>query len=275
MFNRTQGNPALTVVKSSAASNCVIPTATAAQFVAASNLTANPFLLLGACTANVTFNPAAVNPVIPGTAAVAVGSSNGIPALGIAPYLISDGVQVALQGNRLRTCRTSPVVRRPVHLEPERHLVADGAGRLFLSGSTYARIYNSAADKLKSWSNVNITATLASTDGWTIDAYVKNATDEKAITGTYLTDDSSGLFRNAFYTEPRTIGLGIAKAFLNPLAREWVRRPPETGAVVFSRCQRARRYALQDRGIRAHADYFPQVSLLTFGIKGLSGPIRG
>ena len=44
-------------------------------------------------------------------------------------------------------------------------------------------------------------------------AYVKNATDEEAITDFYLTDDSSGLFRNAFFTEPRTYGVSIQKRF--------------------------------------------------------------
>ena len=29
----------------------------------------------------------------------------------------------------------------------------------------------------------------------------------------YLTDDSSGLFRNAFYTEPRTYGVSLQKRF--------------------------------------------------------------
>ena len=42
---------------------------------------------------------------------------------------------------------------------------------------------------------------------------MKNATDEEAITDTYLTDDSSGLFRNAFYTEPRTFGVAVSKTW--------------------------------------------------------------
>jgi outer membrane receptor protein involved in Fe transport len=47
--------------------------------------------------------------------------------------------------------------------------------------------------------------------GWIVDAFVKNATDETAITDFYLTDDSSGLFRNAFFTEPRTYGVALTK----------------------------------------------------------------
>jgi len=61
---------------------------------------------------------------------------------------------------------------------------------------------------------VNVTLTVANPGaGLTIDAFVKNATDEEAITDTYLTDDSSGLYRNAFYSEPRTYGIAVSKSF--------------------------------------------------------------
>ncbi|MBL9011395.1 MAG: TonB-dependent receptor, partial [Alphaproteobacteria bacterium] len=80
--------------------------------------------------------------------------------------------------------------------------------------STYSRIYNSIPDEIPGWENVNITLTLANADnGFTIDAYVKNATDEIALNDTYLTDDSSGLFRNGFYGDPRTYGLAVSYEF--------------------------------------------------------------
>ena len=43
--------------------------------------------------------------------------------------------------------------------------------------------------------------------------YVKNATNEKSVTDFYLTDDSSGLFRNVFFIEPRTYGVAVTKRF--------------------------------------------------------------
>ena len=46
-----------------------------------------------------------------------------------------------------------------------------------------------------------------------VELYVKNATDEEAINDFYLTDNSSGLFRNAFYGDPRTYGLSVTKKF--------------------------------------------------------------
>ena len=79
---------------------------------------------------------------------------------------------------------------------------------------TFSRIYNSAADRIDGWDNVNATLTIDNDDmGLSIEAFVKNATDEEAITDTYLTDDSSGLFRNAFFTEPRTYGVAVTKRF--------------------------------------------------------------
>jgi len=87
-------------------------------------------------------------------------------------------------------------------------------GDYYKQTQTFARIYNSAPDRINDWQNVNLTLTIANREkGWEVGAYVKNATDEEAITDFYLTDDSSGLFRNAFYTEPRTYGVALQKRF--------------------------------------------------------------
>jgi outer membrane receptor protein involved in Fe transport len=84
-------------------------------------------------------------------------------------------------------------------------------GDYYKQTKTFARIYNSVPDQLPSWDNVNATLTFNNDSGFAVEAFVKNATDQKAITDTYLTDDSSGLFRNAFYTEPRTWGIAVSK----------------------------------------------------------------
>jgi hypothetical protein len=43
-------------------------------------------------------------------------------------------------------------------------------------------------------------------DKWYLRAYVQNLLDDDNITGKYDTDPSSGLFRNAFFIEPRNYG---------------------------------------------------------------------
>src|SRR6185369_13163598 len=77
-------------------------------------------------------------------------------------------------------------------------------GDFYHQTKTFARIYNSDPDRIKAWDNVNLTLTVNAKE-WGVEfaGFVKNATNEKAVTDFYLTDDSSGLFRNAFYTEPR------------------------------------------------------------------------
>lgn len=202
-FNRTQGVAGLTEVKSSSASNCVTTTAAAAQALAIANATNNPFALLGICTP-VSATGGGTNI---GGGAIAAGSN----AFG---GLVSEGVPVNLKGNDLPN---SPHLTVSLGAQYTWHIGDWDAvlrGDYYHQTSTYARIYNSDADKIKAWDNVNLTASVTQKDwGVTIGAYVKNLTNEKAITDFYLTDDSSGLYRNAFYTDPRTYGVSISKRF--------------------------------------------------------------
>ena len=48
---------------------------------------------------------------------------------------------------------------------------------------------------------------------WTVQVYVKNALDGKAITGTFLNSDDTGLTSNVFVQDPRIIGLSVRKGF--------------------------------------------------------------
>ena len=204
-FNRTQSNPNLVVVKSSSASNCVVTLASAQGVVALSNLLSDPSYLLGICT--VTNFATAGTPLIPGGPA-AVGSN----AFG---GLVSDGVAVDLSGKELPNAPEWTISLGAQYTFE----IADGwdmTARVdyYKQTSTFSRIYNAGSDAIPGWQNVNITLTLANPDnGVTIDAYVKNATDETALTDTYLTDDSSGLFRNGFYTDPRTYGIAVSYQF--------------------------------------------------------------
>ena len=204
-FNRTQGDPNLVLVKSSAASNCVTTLAGAQTALAVSNATNNPFALLGVCT-----------PTSTATAGQAVGTKGAV-AVGTNAFgaLVSDGVAVNLTGKELPNAPHWTVsVGAQYTWELENGWNAVLRGDFYTQSESYARIYNSNPDKIDSWKNVNLTVTVSNKDmGLTVDAYVKNATDEEAITDFYLTDDSSGLFRNAFFTEPRTYGIAVTKSW--------------------------------------------------------------
>ena len=183
VFDRTQGDPNLVLIKADTTANCVVSRTTAATALSISNAINNPFALLGACGG--AFGPA------------------------------NDGVSVNLKGKELPNAPEFTVsLGAQYTVEMDNGWAALGRVDFYHQTESFARIFNSVPDKIDAWSNVNLTVSLANADnGWSVEAYVKNATDEEAITDTYLTDDSSGLFRNAFYTEPRTFGIGVSKTW--------------------------------------------------------------
>jgi outer membrane receptor protein involved in Fe transport len=161
----------------------VVSKTTAATALSISNSQNNPFALLGVCSG----------------------------AFGAA----SDGVSVNLNGKELPNAPHFTVsLGAQYTFEMDNGWAAVARADYYHQTESFARIYNSVPDQIEAWSNVNLTLSFANADnGWSVDGFVKNATDEEAITDTYLTDDSSGLFRNAFYTEPRTFGVAVSKSW--------------------------------------------------------------
>jgi hypothetical protein len=69
-------------------------------------------------------------------------------------------------------------------------------------------------DKLHPYFTMNLAAIFTNEErGWNIMAYIKNVTDETAITGAFLNSDDTGLTTNVFLTEPRLYGLRVTKAW--------------------------------------------------------------
>ena len=206
-FNRTQSNPLLTLVKSSAASNCVVSTAHAAAALGIANGANNPFALLSVCT------PTTFGVGNTGVALIPGGPlSVGRNAFG---GLVSDGVVADISGNELPNAPHWTVsFGAQYKWEMGGGWGATLRGDYYKQTDSYARIWNSAADALSSWENVNATFTVANYEaGWSVEVYGKNLMDDSPLTDTYLTDDSSGLFRNGQFLEPRTYGLSVTKTF--------------------------------------------------------------
>jgi outer membrane receptor protein involved in Fe transport len=78
----------------------------------------------------------------------------------------------------------------------------------------WGRIFTDGADRIDSWSQVNLQLTLNAPDErWYVQAFVKNLTESDGITGEYLTSSTSALYTNAFLVDPRTYGARIGARF--------------------------------------------------------------
>ncbi|MGO1070959.1 TonB-dependent receptor domain-containing protein [Lysobacter sp. CA199] len=85
---------------------------------------------------------------------------------------------------------------------------------LYYQGPSWARIYQDKIDRLSDWGNVNVSLTWNKIESdLSVQLYVKNALGGKAITGTFVNSDDTGLGSNVFIQDPRIIGLSVRKGF--------------------------------------------------------------
>jgi outer membrane receptor protein involved in Fe transport len=86
---------------------------------------------------------------------------------------------------------------------------------LHWQSESWWRVFNDHEyDKLDEYFTMNLAAIFTNEErGWNIMAYIKNVTDETAITGAFLNSDDTGLTTNVFLTEPRLYGLRVTKAW--------------------------------------------------------------
>ncbi|MCX8476352.1 MAG: TonB-dependent receptor [Sphingomonas sp.] len=87
-------------------------------------------------------------------------------------------------------------------------------GDYYRQGPSYARVYNTAYDRLRGWDNANLSLT-AENAAWGLVAqfYVKNVFDGTPITDAFTNSDDTGLTTNVFTLEPRIFGFRLAKRF--------------------------------------------------------------
>ncbi|HEY5070970.1 MAG TPA: TonB-dependent receptor [Caulobacteraceae bacterium] len=189
-LNLTQGNAALTLLKETSGANCLAPTAAVAGYIAggfpAAGLSTQCFATL----------------------------ANGGPANADGTAL-RDGVPVNLSGHRLPNTPDWTVSLGAQYIfELPGDWTATIRGDYYWQADSFARIYNAVNDLLQSYHVVNATLTFANvTQGVDLQLFVKNAFNAQPITGTYVTDPTSGLFQNVFTLDPRTYGVQVTKRF--------------------------------------------------------------
>jgi len=87
-------------------------------------------------------------------------------------------------------------------------------GDAYWQGKSWARVYNYAPyDRLRDWTNFNLSVRVDGPENLTFEAYVKNVFNKSPITDAFLNSDDTGLTTNVFTLDPRIIGFSIAKKF--------------------------------------------------------------
>ncbi len=81
-------------------------------------------------------------------------------------------------------------------------------------GDSYGNIFNGAINRIRGYSQINAQVQLNGLDDkWFVRGFVQNLTNNNAITGLYVTDQSSGLYTNIFTLEPRRYGVAAGFKF--------------------------------------------------------------
>jgi len=95
-------------------------------------------------------------------------------------------------------------------------LSSDWAGTIrgdyYWQDYSWARVFNDDPyDRLRGYTNINLTLIFTNQNGWQVMLYDKNIFNTTAITGTFLNSDDSGLTTNVFLTDPKLIGIRVTK----------------------------------------------------------------
>jgi len=85
---------------------------------------------------------------------------------------------------------------------------------LTYTGGYYGSIFNKNINRIQGYEVINAQIQLnAPNERFYLRGFIQNATNNNAITGLYVTDQSSGLFTNAFTLEPRRYGVAAGFKF--------------------------------------------------------------
>ena len=123
------------------------------------------------------------------------------------------GFDKDLSGNELPNAPPFTVSMGAQYTVP---LSSDWAGTLrgdyYWQDYSWARVFNdNPYDRLRGYTNLNLTLILTNQGGWQVMLYDKNVFNTTAITGTFLNSDDSGLTTNVFLTDPKLIGIRVTK----------------------------------------------------------------
>jgi iron complex outermembrane receptor protein len=222
LIDRTAGRPGWMVLKPfvTQASNCIIPI-----YLATPRTDGSYRIGSSTCEAlyishevQIDNNPLNVAPVyfdpLAGTPGDPYTGQNTYEGVDYGPVPNNGaGFDKDLSGNKLPNAPPFTVSAGAQYTIP---LSTDWAGTAradyYWQDYSWARVFNdNPYDRLRGYTNVNLTLIFTNRNGWQVMLYDKNVFDETAITGTFLNSDDSGLTTNVFLTDPKLIGIRVTK----------------------------------------------------------------
>ncbi|ROU09475.1 TonB-dependent receptor [Lysobacter enzymogenes] len=216
VMDRTAGNADWVVVKPwlQLASNCVAPKDLVEAVLKAQYQLSEPFnnaanVLNSFCSTNLPLNGAGFSPGGPydGVFGFTYDPAKDAPNGGA-------GFAKNVGGNELPNAPHITASLSPQYTFMTGHGDLTVRADLYYQGPSWARIYQDKIDRLSDWGNVNVSVTWRDIErDLAVQLYVKNALGGKAITGTFLNSDDTGLTSNVFIQDPRIIGLTVSKGF--------------------------------------------------------------
>lgn len=226
LIDRTAGTPGWMVVKPfvTQSSNCILPTYVV-QAVLEDNRNGDDVSAYPCEQAYIqhldpgTLEPYRANPV--GTGGIGYNDHTtfpipaGYPGFDPANPAINNGEGFAkdLSGNELPNAPPLTVAAGAQYTIP---LSSNWAGTVradyYWQDYSWARVFNdNPYDRIRGYTNVNLTLIFTNQNGWQVMLYDKNVFNETAITGDFLNSDDSGLTTNVFLTDPKLIGIRVMK----------------------------------------------------------------
>ena len=144
--------------------------------------------------------------VLAGLAATDSGA-NGVTVL-------SDGVKVNIKGNQLPGAPSYKVTIGAQYEIPLDRMVLTPRVDFHFTGESTGSVFNGEVNAVPSYIQLNAQVQLDGPDHkWYLRAFVENLTNNNAITGLYVTDQSSGNFTNIFTLDPRRYGIAAGFKF--------------------------------------------------------------
>ncbi|HEX6859958.1 MAG TPA: TonB-dependent receptor [Caulobacteraceae bacterium] len=221
LMDRTAGDPNWTLLRPFPVypSSCILPTSMFARsdgVYRVGNIGGGGD---GGCELAYTYNldPVTGQPYDPNTHITTDGFSVANPYLGFDPRTApngGEGIFKDLSGNELPNApNLTATITGDYAIPLPNEWLATLHTDLHWQGESDWRVFQDHEySKLDEYFTMNLAAIFVNEEqGWNIMAYVKNVTDETAITGAFLNSDDTGLTTNVFLTEPRLYGLRVTK----------------------------------------------------------------